>query len=80
MAMQRQIRRQKRTVVKLTPEQRAAKKAAADKAATAAQKKVDAAKLKSAKPVPKSTPKMTPQDAAMLKILKRKYGSSVYGG
>jgi hypothetical protein len=40
------------------------------------------------KPVVKATPKptksptktMTPQDAAMLKILKKKYGANVYKG
>jgi hypothetical protein len=46
MAMQRQIRRQKRTVVKLTPELVRRKRSSSDKAATAAQAKVDAAKLK----------------------------------
>jgi hypothetical protein len=30
--------------------------------------------------VKKLTPKMTPQDKAMLKILKKKYGENVYKG
>ena len=30
--------------------------------------------------VKKLMPKMTPQDAAMLKILKKKYGADVYKG
>ena len=30
--------------------------------------------------VKKLIPKMTPQDAAMLKILKKKYGANVYKG
>ena len=30
--------------------------------------------------VKKLMPKMTPQDAAMLKILKKKYGNDVYKG
>ena len=31
-------------------------------------------------PLPKKPAKMTPQDAAMLKILKKKYGADVYKG
>lgn len=40
-------------------------------------------KAPTAKPKPVKTPtttKMTPQDAAMLKILQKKYGSKVYKG
>jgi hypothetical protein len=33
-----------------------------------------------AKPTPAPKMKMTPQDAAMLKILKKKYGADVYKG
>jgi hypothetical protein len=41
------------------------------------------AKKPTVKATPKPTPaktKMTPQDAAMLKILKKKYGADVYKG
>jgi hypothetical protein len=49
--------------------------------AAAAKKKPTPIKPKvSATPTPRTTAKMTPQDAAMLKILKKKYGADVYKG